>query len=203
MRVWVAAQRGIAAIVLVLLLPVLLAIGLAVRLDSKGPAIYRARRVGQHGVAITVHKFRTMAWSPDQSPGSAITALDDGRVTRAGRRLRSAHLDELPQLWDVVVGRMALVGPRPEAPEFVDRRDERWTEILSVPPGITGATQLAFADEAKELVGPDPARTYREEVLPLKIRADLDYVRRRSVLWDLRIALATILRSRSRNKLTS
>ena len=98
---------------------------------------------------------------------------------------------QLPQLWDVIRGDMALVGPRPEAPDFVDLTDVRWREIFSVPPGITGPTQLAFRDEARLLASGEVDARYRTVVLPAKIRSDLDYVRTRSWRTDLRWLVAS------------
>jgi lipopolysaccharide/colanic/teichoic acid biosynthesis glycosyltransferase len=184
-------QRVIAALGLVATSPLLVAIAVWLRIDSAGPILFRARRIGQAGRPFTAWKFRTMAWRP-RNGGPAISADADTRVTRAGRVLRRTRADELPQLWNVVRGEMRIVGPRPEDPRFLDGADEDQRAILGERPGITGLAQLVFADEAR-LLGDDPETAYRSIVLPRKILVDLAYVRHRSTLLDLRILTATAL----------
>src|SRR4051794_36845870 len=132
----VVVGRVIAAIGLLFLGPLILALGAAVRLTSPGPALYRATRAGPHGT-FTLHKLRTMrAGAATSGPG--VTAAGDARVTRLGRLLRRTKLDELPQLWDVVRGQMALVGPRPEDPRYIDPSDPIHRAVFAALPGITG-----------------------------------------------------------------
>jgi lipopolysaccharide/colanic/teichoic acid biosynthesis glycosyltransferase len=183
-------QRAIALGALVALAPVLLLIAAAIRLDSPGPVLYRAERCGRGGAPFAALKFRTMTWRPDAS-GPAISGPADARVTRLGRSLRRARLDELPQLWNVIRSEMRLIGPRPEDPRFVDLADPLQREALSVRPGITGLAQLAFADEARVLGRTDPEQAYRTVVQPRKLRVDAAYVRRRSVRLDLWILAST------------
>src|SRR5574340_437572 len=179
-------QRLIAVVWAGLTLPLLGALGLAVRLDSPGPAIYAGRRVGEGGRIFTCHKLRTMrAGPPAGGPGEAITLADDPRVTHLGRLLRRTRLDELPQLWDVARGDMRLVGPRPEAPAFVDLDDPLQQEVVRGRPGITGLAQLLHLDEAAELGGPDPVAHYRAVIQPRKLRLDAAYLRHRSLRLDL------------------
>jgi lipopolysaccharide/colanic/teichoic acid biosynthesis glycosyltransferase len=172
-----------------LTLPLLGLLALAIRLESPGPAVYSAVRIGEGGVGFRCHKLRTMG--RDAAAGPAITGQEDPRVTRLGRALRRLRLDELPQLWNVARGEMRLVGPRPEAPPFVDLDDPLRREVLTVRPGLTGLAQLFFADEARELDGPDPEATYRSRILPRKLRLDAAYVRHRAVGLDLWILAAT------------
>jgi lipopolysaccharide/colanic/teichoic acid biosynthesis glycosyltransferase len=186
---WSLIQRVLAFGGLLLIAPVLLVLAIAVVLDSGLPVLYRGSRIGRGGVAFRIVKLRTMRNGPG---GSRLTLGDDVRVTRVGRHLRRYRLDELPQLWNIVRGEMALVGPRPEAPEFVNLSDPAWREILSVRPGLTGLTQLRHLDEGTLLRGPDPERVYRRDVLPAKIDSDLEYVRDRSVLGDLGLLAATV-----------
>lgn len=190
MNTWLLTQRVIAIGLAVLTVPILLPLAIAIRLDSSGPAFFRSARLGQGGRPMQILKLRTMHQSSDIS-GPAITVSGDERVTRVGRWIRANRLDELPQLWDVARGRMALVGPRPEAPQFVDLDDPVWREILSVSPGITGPSQLRFHDEGLLLSG-DVEATYRSEVLPAKMSSDLAYVRSRSVRGDVRLLRATV-----------
>jgi lipopolysaccharide/colanic/teichoic acid biosynthesis glycosyltransferase len=187
---WLLTQRVIAAGLTVLAIPVLLPLAIAIKLDSTGPAFFRSERVGQGGRPIHILKLRTMHQSGHES-GPAVTVSDDQRVTRIGRWIRAHRLDELPQLWDVACGRMALVGPRPEAPRFVSIDDPVWLEILSVRPGITGPSQLRFHDEGL-LLSDDAEATYRAHVLPTKMSSDLAYVRSRSVKEDVRLLRDTV-----------
>jgi lipopolysaccharide/colanic/teichoic acid biosynthesis glycosyltransferase len=188
----------VAVVSLLVLSPLLLLLAAACRIATGGPALFRQERVGLGGRAFRVHKFRTMR----DAPGPEVTADQDARITRIGRALRAAKLDELPQLYDVLVGRMSLVGPRPEVPRFVARwppaaRDR----ILSVRPGITDPASIAYRHESAELAGaPDPEAYYVDVVLPRKVEMYLRYVESRSFVGDLRILFATaraVLRRRS------
>jgi lipopolysaccharide/colanic/teichoic acid biosynthesis glycosyltransferase len=185
-------QRALAAIGFAVLLPVLGLLAVVVRLETPGPSLYRARRVGRHGVVFTAMKFRTMHWAPARA-GARISRSRDPRVTRLGGWLRATRLDELPQLWNVLRGEMRLVGPRPEDPRFVDLTDATVAEILALRPGITGLAQLGFADEGRVLVDDDPETAYRSIILPRKRLVDRAYAQRRSTLLDLRILLWTVL----------
>lgn len=185
-----ALQRTLGMVGSGLTLPLVVLLGLAIRLDSPGPAIYRATRIGHQGRPFTCHKLRTMRIDAS-TEGPAVTASRDARVTRLGALIRRRRLDELPQLWDVARGAMRLVGPRPEDPRFVEPADPSHREVYSVRPGMTGLAQLYFSDEARWLAGPDPDTTYRETVLPRKLRYDLAYVRHRSWRLDLWILAAT------------
>jgi lipopolysaccharide/colanic/teichoic acid biosynthesis glycosyltransferase len=182
-------QRAIALAGLVVLGPLILALGLAVRVTSPGPAFHRATRV-RPGGTFTLYKLRTMrVGAADSGPG--ITAAGDRRVTRLGGALRRSKLDELPQLWNVVRGDMALIGPRPEAPEFVDDVDGPWAAVLTVPPGIAGATQVVVHAWEAQVTS---LATYRDEVLPRKLEVDAWYVDHATPRVDLDVA-RSILRS--------
>ena len=172
------------------LAPVLAAIAAAVRLDSPGPILYRARRTGRGGAEFTMYKFRTMH-ARRASHGPLITPADDRRVTRVGRVLRRAKLDELPQLWNVLRGDMSLVGPRPEDPHYVALYSPEQRRVLEVRPGITSLAAIRYRDEERLLQGPDWERTYVTQVMPAKLRIDLEYVERQSLWLDSRILWAT------------
>ena len=135
-------------------------------------------------------KIRTMSAN---SGGSAVTGQEDSRVTRVGRILRRSRLDELPQLWNVARGEMLLVGPRPEDPRFVDLTDPLHHEVFTAMPGITGAAQLAYLDEADMLGSDDPEGRYLQTILPQKLEIDAAYLRRRSFGLDVWIIAQTIL----------
>jgi len=182
-----------AALGLVLLAPLLLGIALWIKLDSRGPVFFRQQRVGRRGVPFRIHKFRTMVVDAP-ALGAPITVGADPRITRAGRVLRRAKLDELPQLLDVLAGTMSLVGPRPELPRYVamypaDLRDK----VLSVRPGITDPASIEYRDEAA-LLGraADPERAYVEQVMPAKLRCAAQYVDQMSLRNDVRLIGATL-----------
>jgi lipopolysaccharide/colanic/teichoic acid biosynthesis glycosyltransferase len=186
----------VSGLMLLVTWPLLLAVAVAVRVDSKGPALFRQERVGLDGETFRIHKFRSMSVEHD---GALVSGTRDGRVTRVGRFLRRSKLDELPQIFDVFVGHMSLVGPRPEVPLYVDMwpADVR-PVILSVRPGITDPASIAMRNEAEELAAAeDPERHYIESLLPRKTAMYVDYVRSRSFTGDLAIigrTLATVIR---------
>jgi lipopolysaccharide/colanic/teichoic acid biosynthesis glycosyltransferase len=183
-------QRVLGLAGAIITLPLLLVLGLAVRLDSRGPALHASRRLGAGGRPFRLFKLRTMTWRPDD-PGARLTAAADPRVTRVGRFLRRTRLDELPQMWQVAAGRMRLVGPRPEDPAFVDLSDPIHREVFTAKPGLTGLAQLLYVDEADRLDAADPDSHYRREILPAKLRLDVAYLRHRSTRLDLWILAQT------------
>ena len=178
---------------LLLLSPLLLAIALWIKLDSPGPVFFRQERVGRHGVPFRIHKFRSMR---SGAPGLQLTVGVDPRITRAGAWLRDKRLDELPQLIDVLQGTMSLVGPRPEVPRYVAHYPPALRAlVLSVRPGITDASSLAFLDEAAQLAAAaDPEREYIERILPVKLQLAADYARQASLASDLRVLWRTARR---------
>lgn len=190
-----ALRRGfelaVAALALLLLLPVLALCSLAVALESRGPVFYRCRRVGRHGVEFDLLKFRKMRVG---ATGPPLTGARDERFTRVGRRLAAWKLDELPQLLNVLRGEMSIVGPRPEDPAFVALARDDFAPILSVRPGITGLSQLAYARESAILDREqDRVEAYLRRVLPQKLALDRLYVLERTGAMDLRIVVWTFL----------
>jgi lipopolysaccharide/colanic/teichoic acid biosynthesis glycosyltransferase len=191
-------DRVICAVALVVLAPALAVIALTVKLSSPGPVIFRQVRVGQDGQPFVILKFRTMHIGSDRGTVN-VSPAGDPRVTRVGRFLRSSHLDELPQLVNVVRGDMRLVGPRPETPEFVARYDADQRRVLEVKPGFVGPSTLAFMDEAELLAkADDPARYYEDVLMHERVRVDLRYLEERSAAYDMRLlarhAAALLLR---------
>jgi lipopolysaccharide/colanic/teichoic acid biosynthesis glycosyltransferase len=178
---------------LLLLSPLMLAIAVAVKLDSPGPVFFRQERVGRYGRTFRIFKFRSMVSDADRR-GGPLTIGRDPRVTAVGHVLRRYKLDELPQLIDVVRGEMSLVGPRPELPRYVDRYSvEDRAVVLSVRPGITDRASVAFLDESSLLAeAADPEDAYVREILPIKLRAYRAYVEGRTFGGDLRILLETL-----------
>lgn len=181
---------AVAALLIVLLLPLGAAAAAAIKLDSRGPVFFRCRRVGFRGQDLAMLKFRKMH---DSASGVALTLSDDDRFTRVGRWLASTKLDELPQLWNVLRGQMSLVGPRPEDPGFVELRRDDYAVILSVKPGMTGLCQLAFAKESEILDADDRVGAYVTRLLPQKAALDSLYAQRRSVFMDLKILFWTAI----------
>jgi lipopolysaccharide/colanic/teichoic acid biosynthesis glycosyltransferase len=171
-----------------LLLPFLAAIGIAVRLSSRGPVLFRQIRVGQSGKPFELLKFRSMYVGSEK--GSPLTAVGDPRITPLGKWLRRTKVDELPQLWNVVRGDMALVGPRPEVPRFVAEYTDRQRAVLHVRPGITGPEINVFEEEL--LAGQlDKELFYRTTLLPAKLDTDLAYVCDVRFSSDLGVLLQT------------
>jgi len=177
---------------LLALSPFLLLIALAVRLDSPGPSLYRARRVGKDGREFTLYKFRSMVVAASQL-GPAITVAGDNRVTRIGRFMRKSKLDELPQLYNVLRGDMSLVGPRPEDPRYTALYTSDQRAVLRVRPGITSPASVYYRHEEKLLGGQDWERLYVEQVLPAKLEIDLEYVRHPYLWRDVAILVHTFL----------
>lgn len=177
-------------LLLPLLLPVGLLVALVVFLDSPGSVFYRSRRIGRDGEPFAMLKFRTMR---SGARGPSLTRGRDERFTPIGRFLASSRLDELPQLWHVIRGEMRLVGPRPELPEFVEMYRRQYDQILSVPPGITGPTQLIHFADGDQLDSDDPLAHYAEKILPGKLQHDIDYVHERSLGGDLITVVQTLL----------
>ena len=178
----------VAAVVLLISVPVFLIVAVAVVAESPGPVFYRADRVGRGGRRMRMFKFRKMA---ADAGGPRLTTGDDPRLTRVGAALTRSKLDELPQLINVLRGEMSLVGPRPEDPCFVARRPQDYEGILAVRPGITGLSQIAFADESRILTCDDPVARYLERIFPQKIAIDRAYAERLSIRRDLRILFWT------------
>jgi len=180
---------------LVITTPLLGLIALLIKLDSKGPVFYRGKRVGRFGSPFRIFKFRSMVEKAEELGGSS-TASDDPRLTKIGKFLKKYQLDELPQLINVLKGEMSLVGPRPEVKMYVDMMtDEERKTILSIKPGMTDLASLWDFHEGEILRGsPDPEKTYQEKIRPTKIKLQLEYVKNRSFLLDLKIILKTVLK---------
>ena len=179
-----ALDIGLACTLLVLVAPLLLVVAIAVKLESRGPVLYRSRRTGRGGTDFAMMKFRKMY---DGAVGPALTAADDARFTRVGHFLARTKLDEIPQLFNVLKGEMSLVGPRPEDPRFVDLAPDKYRTVLRVRPGIAGLSQLAFARESEILDPSDRVGHYIRGIFPQKLAIDELYVASWSVHMDLAI----------------
>lgn len=179
---------------LLVLAPLLLLVALVVKLDSPGPVFFRQERVGRHGRAFRIHKFRTMHHRPPAAAGLPLTVGADPRITRSGAWLRRTRIDELPQFIDVLVGDMSVVGPRPEVPRYVALYPPALRErALAVRPGITDPASLEFIDESERLAGAaDPEREYVDVILPRKVRRAAEYAERATLASDLAVLWRTL-----------
>jgi|SRR5579883_427717 len=184
--------RVLASAGLVLLLPMLLAIALLVRVGDGGPVFYCHPRIGRGGRIFLMWKFRTMTCGADRR-GPSLTVHNDQRVTPVGRRLRRWRLDELPQLWNVVLGEMELVGPRPEFPSNAEKYPSAVRPVLSVCPGLTDPGTLGFLYRETEIISAaaDPVAAYLDFVVPPRARLSLAYHQRATVWSDLTVLAST------------
>jgi len=179
---------------LLLLSPLGLLIALLIKLYGRGPVLYGQIRIGQFGKPFRIWKFRSMVVNADKL-GLPVTGERDSRVTSVGRFLRKTKLDELPQLWNVLVGNMSFVGPRPEVPRYVERYTPEQREILRYKPGITDLASLEFRNEESLLRGvPDLEEFYMRYCVPRKIELHRQYAERAGLLGDLRIIFQTVWR---------
>lgn len=179
---------------LIFFTPIFLAVSVWIKCDSNGPVFFRQERVGRYGVPFRIHKFRTM--KVDSEGLGRITVGADARVTRSGHVLRKLKLDELPQLIDVLLGDMSLVGPRPEVQEFIDLYPEDVkVKVLSVRPGITDKASIEMLDENEILAQyDDPRDAYINVILPMKQRFYLEYVDNRSFFLDISLIFKTLFK---------
>lgn len=183
---------GGSAVGLVLLSPVMILIAAVVKLDSPGTVFHLAERVGKDGKPFRLCKFRSMVNGAHCS-GPAITTAGDSRITRSGRFLRSAKLDELPQLLNVLRGDMSLVGPRPEDPRYVALYTQVQRRVLRVRPGMTSAASLAYRHESRLLAEEGWELEYIKHILPHKLAIDLEYLAHRTLASDLGLVFRTFL----------
>ena len=179
-----------AALGLILLSPFLLPVAVLIKLDSPGPVLHRAERAGRDGQIFTLFKFRTMVADAGRR-GPGITTAADARITRVGRLLRRAKVDELPQLINVLRGEMSLVGPRPEDPRYVALYTPEQRQVLAVRPGITSPASITYRHEEQMLQGADWEQVYIKQVMADKIRIELDYITTRNLWTDLHVVVQT------------
>jgi lipopolysaccharide/colanic/teichoic acid biosynthesis glycosyltransferase len=180
----------LAGIGLVLLSPLLILSAVLIAYTSAGPVLYRQIRLGRGGKKFILYKFRTMR---ESTGGPQITANDDSRITPIGSLLRATKLDELPELWNVLIGDMSLVGPRPEVPHFVNLEDENWKRVLRVRPGLTDPVTIQFRNEQTLLaeVKGDREQFYCQYLLPFKLRGHLAYSAARTWRSDVAVLCQT------------
>ena len=176
---------------LIILLPFMLIITILIKLDSKGPIFFKQIRVTKNGREFKIFKYRTMRVGSDKY--SQITVGKDDRITKIGSFLRKYKLDEIPQLINVLIGDMSLVGPRPEVPKYVALYTDEQKEILKVRAGITDYASIEFSNENDLLASEeDPEKAYIKKVMPKKIELNKKYISEISMLTDIKIILLTI-----------
>jgi lipopolysaccharide/colanic/teichoic acid biosynthesis glycosyltransferase len=177
---------------LIVLFPVMLVIGLIIKITSPGPVFFVQKRVGKNFKEFNLYKFRSMVVNADKL-GPSVTKGDDKRITPIGRFLRKTKLDELPQLWNVLKGDMSLVGPRPEVMKYIKERKKEYERVLSVRPGITDYAAIEFRDEEEILNKyPDTEKAYIEIILPKKIELYYKYIDNINFIDDVKIILKTL-----------
>ena len=176
---------------IILLLPFLI-IALLISIDSRGGVFYKQIRVGKNGVDFKLFKFRSMRTDADKA-GLLTVGGRDNRITKIGYGLRKSKMDELPQLLNVLIGDMSLVGPRPEVRKYVDLYNQEQKQVLSVKPGITDYASIEYSDE-NELLGKaeNPEEVYINEIMPAKLKLNLKYIAEQGLLTDLKIIFKTI-----------
>jgi len=177
---------------LIIVSPILFIITVLIKIKMpEGPVIYKQKRVGQHGNLFTMYKFRTMTMSHSGSP---VSIMGESRITPLGAKLRKYKLDELPELWNVLIGDMSFVGPRPDVPGYADKLTGEERKILELRPGITGPASLKYKNEEEILAKQDdPIRYNNEMIYPDKVRINLNYMKHQSFWLDIKIIIYTLL----------
>lgn len=184
-------DRIVALVGLICLLPVLLVVWVLIRVKMpRGGAIFKQKRVGKDGRLFTMYKFRSMTVGHG---GSSVSVAGESRITPLGRKLRKYKLDELPELWNVLIGDMSFVGPRPDVPGYADKLVGEDRLILKLRPGITGPASLKYRNEEELLAQVDNPQQYNDEVIyPDKVKINLDYYYHHSLIGDIKLIIQTV-----------
>lgn len=183
-------------ILLILLSPILIILAISIKIDSKGPVFYRQERVTTNGKIFKIFKFRTMIQDADKR-GALITGKQDSRITRIGNKIRKCRLDELPQLINILKGEMSFVGTRPEVKKYVDMYTDEMKATLLMPAGVTSMASIKFKDEDEIISkqtksGKTVEKAYVNDILPEKMKWNLEYIKKFSIFEDLKICIETI-----------
>lgn len=183
----------IAGFILLIILAIpMIVIAIMIKADSEGPVFYRQERITRYGKPFKIHKFRTMVSNADKI-GAAVTVENDSRITKVGKKLRNRRLDELPQVFDLLSGNMSFVGTRPEAVKYVEKYKPEYMATLLLPAGITSEASIKYKDEARLLENADDVdRVYMEEVLPGKMKYNLESIGHFSLIKDILTMLHTV-----------
>ena len=181
-------------LLLIVLSPVIITVALMIRIDSKGPVFYRQERITANLKVFRIVKFRTM-YNRESGKDSPLTVAGDGRITSVGKKLRKLRLDEIPQLFNILVGSMSFVGTRPEVPKYVMKYTDSMKATLLLPAGLTSEASIRFSNESELLgSGADTERIYLEEILPSKMTSNLEYLRDYRFINDIKILFGTLFR---------
>lgn len=185
-------DRTMALVGLVILSPVLAVTAIAVKMKMPGgPVIFKQKRVGRNGKLFTMYKFRSMTLGHG---GSSVSVAGESRITPLGAKLRKYKLDELPELWNVLIGDMSFVGPRPDVPGYADQLSGDDREVLKLRPGITGPASLKYRDEEELLAKKADPQKYNDEfIFPDKVRINRYYLHNYSFIKDIQIIICTVL----------
>lgn len=181
-----------ALLLLIILSPVFLVLAIWIKADSQGPVFFRQIRVTQFGKKFRIFKFRTMVNHADKK-GTLVTVAQDARITKVGAKIRNSRLDEIPQLINVLLGDMSFVGTRPEVEKYVNGYTPEMLATLLLPAGITSEASIAYKDEDRLLEGAkDVDAVYLQQVLPEKMKYNLNYLKKFSFLQDMKICFQTL-----------
>lgn len=185
-------------ILLILLSPILIILAISIKIDSKGPVFYRQERVTTNGKTFKIFKFRTMIQDADKR-GTLITGKQDSRITRIGNKIRKCRLDELPQLINILKGEMSFVGTRPEVKKYVDMYTDEMKATLLMPAGVTSMASIKFKDEDEIISkqtksGKTVDEAYVNDILPEKMKWNLEYIEKFSILEDIKICIETVIK---------
>ena len=179
--------------ILILTIPFII-VSIAIKIESKGPVIFKQERVGLNGKHFKIWKFRSMVVNAE-SKGLQITSKEDFRVTKVGKIIRKLKIDELAQLFNVLFGQMSFVGPRPEVPKYVEMYTEEQRKVLSVKPRITDLASIEYCDENNLLdSSEDPEKTYIEEIMPKKLALNIEYIEKAGFFYDIGLIFKTFAR---------
>ncbi len=182
----------VSGLMIVVLLPVFVIIAIIIKCDSKGPVFFRQVRITRYGKEFRIFKFRTMVNNADKM-GSLVTTNNDSRVTKVGAKIRGVRLDELPQLFNVFTGDMSFVGTRPEVKKYVERYTDSMYATLLLPAGITSEASIEYKDEEKLLAGGDNTdEIYVNQVLPQKMKYNLESIKKFSIFSDIKTMIRTV-----------
>lgn len=187
----------VSILMIILLSPVLIAVSIWIKLDSKGPVFYRQERITQYGRVFRIYKFRTMVTGADKI-GTLVTTKNDSRITRVGEKIRKCRLDEIPQLFNILLGDMSFVGTRPEVKKYVDAYTNEMMATLLLPAGVTSLASIQYRDEDEILakyVDEEHSvdEVYVEKILPDKMKYNLKYLKSFSIVEDIVLCVKTVI----------
>ena len=187
----------VSLVLLIIFSPIILILAILIKLDSKGPVFYRQERITTNGKVFRIFKFRTMVQDADKR-GTLVTIGNDSRITRMGKVIRKVRLDEIPQLINVLKGEMTFVGTRPEVKKYVDKYTDEMQATLLMPAGITSVASIKYKDEDEILEqavenGKDTDEAYIEDVLPEKMKYNLEYINKFSFWYDIKVCIDTVI----------